>query len=164
MLDGPLARAGRPTRLGRDLEGLVDFAFTASALRGARRQRRLGRAAAGAETIRLGTGLAYALLAYFGHAQPPDARLLRAARAIGPVRAAGLTLACGGHRKPGELLLIARIGRQRRHRRESGLGGPGAPRAVADSVGLTLGALDPRPPASLRSETGTCDGARYDPP
>ena len=60
----------------------------------------------GAESLRLGTGLAYALLAYFGHARPPDARLMHAARAIGPVRAAGLTLACAGHRKTGEGLLI----------------------------------------------------------
>ncbi|MBW3609403.1 MAG: hypothetical protein KY463_13855, partial [Actinobacteria bacterium] len=36
-LDGHLARASVPTRLGRDLEGLADAAFAVAALRGARR-------------------------------------------------------------------------------------------------------------------------------
>ena len=36
-LDGRLARASVPTRLGRDLEGLADAAFAVAALRGARR-------------------------------------------------------------------------------------------------------------------------------
>ncbi|CAA9511615.1 MAG: hypothetical protein AVDCRST_MAG67-2739, partial [uncultured Solirubrobacteraceae bacterium] len=37
-LDGRLARASVPTRLGRDLEGLADAAFAVAALRGARRR------------------------------------------------------------------------------------------------------------------------------
>jgi phosphatidylglycerophosphate synthase len=107
LLDGQLARATRPTRLGRDLEGLVDFAFAVAALRGARRHRRLGRVAVAAETMRLGAGFAYALLAYFAHAAPPDARVLRAARILAPVRTAGLIVACSGRRRIGEGMLVA---------------------------------------------------------
>ena len=68
----------------------------ATAVRGARRHRMLSRAVVAAETIRLRAGLAYALLTYFGRAQPPDARLLRGARTVAPARAVGLIAACGG--------------------------------------------------------------------
>jgi hypothetical protein len=107
VLDGRLARATHPTRLGRDLEGLVDFGFAAAALRGARRHRLLSRAVVAAETVRLGAGLAYALLTYFGRARPPEARLLRAARAVAPMRAAGLIAACRGRRSIGGALVLA---------------------------------------------------------
>jgi phosphatidylglycerophosphate synthase len=107
VLDGHLARAAEPTRLGRDLEGLADFAFAVAALRGARRHGRPGRTVVAVETLRLGTGVAYALTTYFGRAQPPDARLLRAARIVAPARAVGLIAACGGHRRIGATLLLA---------------------------------------------------------
>ncbi len=106
VLDGRLARASQPTRLGRDLEGLVDFAFAAAALRGARRQGWLGRSAVAAETVRLAAGFAYAFLTYFARAQPADARLLRAARACAPVRAAGLIVAGSGRRDIGQGLVV----------------------------------------------------------
>jgi len=105
-LDGPLARASQPTRLGRDLEGLVDAAFTAAALRGARRHGWLSRVALVAESVRLGGGLAYAVAVYFRRAEAPDPRVLRAARAVAPVRAAGMILAGGGRRRLGESLLV----------------------------------------------------------
>ena len=105
-LDGPLARASQPTRLGRDLEGLVDAAFTAAALRGARRRGWLSRVALVGESVRLGVGLAYAVAVYFGRAEAPDPRVLRAARAVAPVRAAGMILAGGGRRRLGESLLV----------------------------------------------------------
>jgi phosphatidylglycerophosphate synthase len=105
-LDGPLARASEPTRLGRDLEGLVDAAFTAAVLLGARRRGRLGRGAITCEVLRMGVGLAYTLGVYFGRAQPPDARLLRAGRLAAPIRAAGLIAAACGRRRLGAALLV----------------------------------------------------------
>jgi len=107
VLDGRLARATVPTRLGRDLEGLVDAAFAAAALRGARRRGWLGRRVVAAEAVRLGTGVAYALMSYFARARPPDPRTLRAARAVTPLRAAGLLLAGTGRRRHAEMLLLA---------------------------------------------------------
>ena len=60
-VDGPLARATAPTRLGRDLEGLVDAVFAVAVLRGARRRDRLGTAATIGESVRLLAGIAYAV-------------------------------------------------------------------------------------------------------
>ncbi len=51
-LDGRLARASEPTRIGRDLEGLADWAFAAAALRGALRRGWLGRGAGAGELVR----------------------------------------------------------------------------------------------------------------
>jgi phosphatidylglycerophosphate synthase len=105
-LDGPFARASEPTRLGRDLEGVVDAAFTAAALRGALRTGRLGRGAITCEIVRMGVGFAYALGTYFGRAQPPDAPLLRAGRLSAPIRAAGLIAAACGRGRLGAALLV----------------------------------------------------------
>ncbi len=106
VLDGRLARASAPTRLGRDLEGLVDVAFTAAALRGARRRGWLGRRVVFAETVRLAAGVGYTLLSYFVRARPPDPGTARAARAIAPLRAVGLLLAGTRHRRTAEALLL----------------------------------------------------------
>jgi hypothetical protein len=106
-LDGQLARASGPTRLGRDLEGLADAAFAGAALRGARRHGWLGRAAAGAELVRIATGVSYALLVWLGSARAPDPHVLHAARATTPLRAAALVAAGRGHRRLADRLLIA---------------------------------------------------------
>jgi phosphatidylglycerophosphate synthase len=106
VLDGRLARASEPTRLGRDLEGLVDVAFSTAALAGARRRDWLGRSAVAAEVLRLGAGSAYALVTYFARAHPPDARMLRAARALAPLRATGVVLAGTGRRRSADALLL----------------------------------------------------------
>jgi phosphatidylglycerophosphate synthase len=98
-LDGALARAGEPTRLGRDLEGVVDAAFAAAALRGAVRQGWLAPSAATAEGARLVAGGAYAIAAYLGSATPPDPVIRRAARLATPVRGAGLVAAGLGRRR-----------------------------------------------------------------
>ena len=98
-LDGRLARASEPTRLGRDLEGLADWAFAAAALRGAVHSGRLGRGAAAGELVRLGIGLGYALFVWFGSASAPDPRVLHAARVTTPVRMGGLVAAGLGHRR-----------------------------------------------------------------
>lgn len=98
-LDGRLARATEPTRLGRDLEGLVDTCFAAAALRGARHADTIPAWAVAGELARLGGGFAYALWIYFGHAEAPDARVTRAARLTTPVRVAGLVAAGAGRRR-----------------------------------------------------------------
>jgi phosphatidylglycerophosphate synthase len=105
-LDGRLARASEPTRLGRDLEGLVDGAFTLAVVRGARRSGSLGALPAACEAARVGLGFAYAVGVYFGRARPPDPRLLRSGRALAPVRAAGLILAGCGRRRLADALLV----------------------------------------------------------
>jgi hypothetical protein len=106
-LDGRLARAAVPTRLGRDLEGLADAAFAAAALRGARRRGWLGRAAAGAELTRIALGVGYALIVWLGAARAPDPRVLHAARATTPIRAGGLVAAGLGRRRLAGALVIA---------------------------------------------------------
>ncbi len=98
-LDGRLARASEPTRIGRDLEGLADWTFAAAALRGAVRSGGLSRVAGAAELARLAAGLGYALVVWFGSASAPDPRVLHAARDTTPVRAAGLVAAGLGHRR-----------------------------------------------------------------
>jgi hypothetical protein len=109
--DGPLARRAEPTRAGRDLEGLVDTCFAAAALRGARRRGWLGRRVVAAELARLGAGFAYALVVYFGRAQPPAPALLHAARATTALRAGGLALAgTGRHRRAADVLMVSGSG------------------------------------------------------
>ena len=98
-LDGCLARATEPTRLGRDLEGLVDTCFAAAALQGARRADTIPAWAVAVELARLGGGFGYALWIYFGHAEAPDPAVTRAARLTTPVRVAGLVAAGMGHRQ-----------------------------------------------------------------
>ncbi len=104
-LDGRLARATAPTRIGRDLEGLVDSCFAAAALRGARRADTIGPWVVAGELARLGGGFACALWIYFGHAEAPDARVTRAARLTTPVRVAGLVAAGAGHRRSAAVLV-----------------------------------------------------------
>jgi len=105
-LDGKLARATEPTRIGRDLEALADWAFAVAALRGAVRRGWLGRNAGIGELARLGAGFGYALFVYFGSASAPDPRVLHAARAASPVRAGGLIVAGLGHRRAADTLVI----------------------------------------------------------
>lgn len=110
VLDGRVARATAPTRIGRDLEGLADTAFFAFALDGAVRGRRLSRLAGGAELLRLAIGFGYAFAVWFGTAGRPDARVLRAARLTTPVRVAGLAAAGAGRRRTGDALVLAGCG------------------------------------------------------
>jgi phosphatidylglycerophosphate synthase len=106
VLDGILARAGEPTRIGRDLEGLADACFAAAALGGARRRGLVGPAVTAAELARLGAGFAYALAVWFGTAAAPDPALLRAARLTTPVRIGGLVAAGLGRRRLAEALVL----------------------------------------------------------
>jgi phosphatidylglycerophosphate synthase len=99
VLDGRLARAAEPTRIGRDLEGLVDTCFAAAALRAGVRDGRIGGGVVAGELARLGAGFAYALCVYFGRAAAPDPRVTRAARVSTPVRVAGLIAAGLGRRR-----------------------------------------------------------------
>ncbi|MEJ7798566.1 MAG: CDP-alcohol phosphatidyltransferase family protein [Solirubrobacteraceae bacterium] len=109
-LDGRLARASEPTRIGRELEGLADAAFAAAALRGALRRDWLGRAAAISELVRLAISFGYALFVWFGSASPPDPRVLHAARVMTPVRAGGLVAAGLGYRRLANALVTGGAG------------------------------------------------------
>jgi hypothetical protein len=106
-LDGRLARATVPTRLGRDLEGLADVAFASAALCGARRRGWIGRAAARAELARIAVGCAYTAVVWFGSARAPDPRVLHAARVPTPLRAGGLAAAGMGRRRTANALILA---------------------------------------------------------
>jgi hypothetical protein len=106
-LDGRLARATVPTRIGRDLEGLADAAFAAAALRGARRGDWLGRGAAGAELARIAVGLGYTVLVWLGSARAPDPGVLHAARVTTPLRTGGLVAAGLGRRRLADALVIS---------------------------------------------------------
>jgi len=104
-LDGPVARAGEPTRAGRDLEGLADACFAGGVLMGLRRSERLGRTASGAELLRLTFGFSYSVAVYFGRARPPDRHLTQAARLTTPMRAGGLIAAAAGRPRLGTALV-----------------------------------------------------------
>jgi hypothetical protein len=106
-LDGVLARRDGPTRMGRDLEGLADVTFALAALRGAVRQGWLGRRAAAAEVARVAVGIGYSTAVWFGRAAAPERRVLRAARATTPLRAAGLIAAGVGRRRLAGRLVTA---------------------------------------------------------
>ena len=99
VLDGRLARAAGPTRIGRDLEGLVDACFATAALRAGVRDASVRRGVAAVELARLGAGLGYVLYVYFGRADAPDPGVTRAARLATPVRLAGLIAAGTGRRR-----------------------------------------------------------------
>jgi phosphatidylglycerophosphate synthase len=107
VLDGLAARATRTTRAGRDLEGLVDACFAASALRGLARQGKLPRGAMAAEAGRVGIGFGYALVAYFKNAERPDDELLHAARATTVLRVGGIVAAAANRRRLGTALVTA---------------------------------------------------------
>jgi phosphatidylglycerophosphate synthase len=107
VLDGRLARAGEPTRAGRDLEGLVDAAFAVAALRGLDRAGRLPTTATAAEAARVTAGFGYGLAAYFARAERPDDGVIHAARATTVLRAAGVAAAAAGHRRAGTALVLA---------------------------------------------------------
>jgi hypothetical protein len=106
VLDGTVARAGHPTRAGRDLEGLVDAAVLLAALRAAARTGLLARPTIALEALRLLAGAGYATRVYFARAEAPDPRVTRAARRTTPVRVAGLLAAGAGRRRSAHVLLI----------------------------------------------------------
>jgi phosphatidylglycerophosphate synthase len=123
VLDGLLARATRPTRFGRDLEGVVDSAFAAAALRGFARRCALGRPTVALEAGRLATGTLYAVRRYFLLAEPPDRALARAGRIATPVRGAGMIAAALGRRRAADTLVcvaaaVSAAVAANRHRRD----------------------------------------------
>lgn len=110
IADGAVARATRCTRLGRDLEGVVDACFFAAALRGATRAGALSPLPAALERARLLAGGAYVTVAYFAAARAPDPAVPRGGRAGAPVRIAALLAAGLGHRAIADRLLLAGSG------------------------------------------------------
>lgn len=105
VADGRLARAGTPTRAGRDLEGLADACFAAAALTAAYRQGRISSWAAAAEGARTAAGVLHGFWSYFTRLEAPDPAHARAARGLTPVRAAGLLAAGGGRRRLADALV-----------------------------------------------------------
>ena len=107
LLDGAFARRTRTTRLGRDLEGLVDACFTAAALRGAVRSARISRLPAALELGRLLIGTGYACGVYFTAAHAPDRSVTGGGRRAAPLRMASLVVAGSGRRRMADRLLLA---------------------------------------------------------
>lgn len=107
VLDGIAARATVPTRAGRDLEGLVDAAVLAAALRCAHRTRRLSSTVIALEAGRITAGFGYALAVYFARIQAPSKTVLRAGRVTTPLRMAGLVAAGRDRRRTADTLLAA---------------------------------------------------------
>ncbi len=105
VLDDMAARATVPTRAGRDLEGLVDVAVLAAALRCARRTGRLSPAVIALELGRITAGFGYTVAVYFARTQPPSRTVLRAGRLTTPLRLTGLIVAGRGWRRSADALL-----------------------------------------------------------
>lgn len=106
LADGRVARATRCTRLGRDLEGVVDACFFWAALRGAVRDGRLSPGPAAVERMRLLAGATYSATVYFAAGRAPDLAVRRSGRAAAPVRLAGLVAGSLGLRALGDRLLL----------------------------------------------------------
>ena len=107
LADGAAARRTRTTRLGRDLEGLVDACFTTTALRSSVRDARISRLPAALEQGRLAAGAAYVSAVYFGSGHAPDPVRGGGGRRAAPLRMAALIAASGGHRRTADRLLLA---------------------------------------------------------
>ncbi|MEO7197483.1 MAG: CDP-alcohol phosphatidyltransferase family protein, partial [Solirubrobacterales bacterium] len=107
VLDGVAARATVPTRAGRDLEGLVDAAVLAAALRCAHRTGRLSPAVIALELGRIAAGCGYTVAVYFARTQAPSRTVARAGRLTTPLRLAGLMAAGRGSRRLADTLLAA---------------------------------------------------------
>jgi phosphatidylglycerophosphate synthase len=104
--DGAVARRTRCTRLGRDLEGLVDACFAVAALRGAVRAGGLSPLPAALEQVRLAAGVIYATTVYFAAGHAPDDAVRHGGRLAAPVRMAGAIAARSGHRRLADRLVI----------------------------------------------------------
>lgn len=107
VLDGMAARATVPTRADRDLEGLVDAAVLAAALRCAHRTGRLSPTVIALELGRITAGFGYTVAVYFALARTPSRTVLRAGRLTTPLRLAGLIAAGRGWRRSADTLLAA---------------------------------------------------------
>jgi len=158
-LDGALARAGRPTRLGRDLDPIVDAAFGAAALRGAARTGSIGRSIVALEAGRLAAACLYTARSYLIAGEAPGRARARAGRIATPIRAAGMIAAGAGRRRAAGRLLCAAAGtnaalalRAWVDGRQAGLGAPGAPSATFLRGGPTRDGLEQRGLCGVRIE------------
>jgi phosphatidylglycerophosphate synthase len=107
VADGQVARATRCTRLGRDLEGLVDACFTGAALRGAARAGGVSLLPIASEAARLIAGTLYASTAYLVAGRAPDPAVRTSGRGAAPLRVAGLIAAGAGRRRVANRLIGA---------------------------------------------------------
>jgi phosphatidylglycerophosphate synthase len=105
VADGRVARATRCTRLGRDLEGLVDACFTGAALRGAARAGGVSRLPIASEGARLTAGTLYAATAYLVAGRAPAPAVRTSGRVAAPLRLAGLIAAGAGRRRVADRLI-----------------------------------------------------------
>ena len=106
-LDGALARAGRPTRLGHSLDKSADVAFTGAMAAAARREGWLGQGASGALAARHASVVALTALHYFLRGGPPSPHRFAEARAAGPFLFVGLAFAASGRQHIGDTLVAA---------------------------------------------------------
>ncbi len=104
--DGRVARATRCTRLGRDLEGLVDACFAVAALYGAVGVGGLSPLPARLERGRLLAGAGRAAGTYLIRGRAPDRAADRIERLAAPVRMAALLAAGSGRRRSADGLLL----------------------------------------------------------
>jgi hypothetical protein len=103
LLDGALARASGPTRLGRDLDSTADTLFLDSALRGAVDRHGLDPRLLALERARLTLGAAVTFASYFGASTPAPQQHNRGLAAV--LAAAGALCAVSGRpRAAGHLL------------------------------------------------------------
>jgi phosphatidylglycerophosphate synthase len=107
LFDGALARRTRTTRLGRDLEGLIDACFTTAAMRSAVRGGQISRLPAALDIGRLLVGAGYTSGVYFTAAHAPDRVVIGIGRRAAPLRMAGLVAAGWGRRRLADRLLLA---------------------------------------------------------
>jgi phosphatidylglycerophosphate synthase len=105
VADGRVARATRCTRLGRDLEGLVDACFAGAALRGAARAGGVSLLPVASEGARLIAGTLYASSAYLVAGRAPDPAVRTSGRGAAPLRLAGLVAAGAGRRRVADRLI-----------------------------------------------------------
>ncbi len=105
--DGPVARATRCTRFGREFDGVVDACFAAAALRGAARQGGVSPIAIRVERGRSLAGIAYVSIAYLVAGRAPTTSVRGSGRRAAPVRLAGLVAAGSGHRALADGLILA---------------------------------------------------------
>jgi phosphatidylglycerophosphate synthase len=104
--DGPVARATRCTRFGREFDGVVDACFAAAALRGAARHGGVSPITIRVEKARSLAGVAYVSAAYLVAGRAPSASVRASGRRAAPLRLAGLVAAGTGHRVLADGLIL----------------------------------------------------------
>jgi phosphatidylglycerophosphate synthase len=106
LADGAVARRTRTTRLGRDMEGLVDASFAVAAFRSAVRSRHMSPLPVRLELGRLAAGTGYLGWVYFATTHAPVHRTSVVEQRAAALRMASLVAAARGRRPLADRLLI----------------------------------------------------------